>query len=146
MIRVFIKNLILNPSSGEAHLILEDPQTEKILPIFIGLSEGNAIALALQKIMTPRPMTHDLITNMVSALNAVPKRVVITELKDSIYYAVLLLDLQGKEIIIDCRPSDGVALALRMDIPIYVDEGIIENFQEVFDSMTDDINPDETIH
>ena len=146
MIRVFIKNLILNPSSGEAHLILEDPQTEKILPIFIGLYEGNAIALALQKIMTPRPMTHDLITNMVSALNAVPKRVVITELKDSIYYAVLLLDSQGKEIIIDCRPSDGVALALRMDIPIYVDEGIIENFQEVFDSMTDDINPDETIH
>ena len=100
-----------------------------MLPIWVGMFEANAIALEIEKVTTPRPMTHDLLKNLLIGLEATVQRVVVTELGEDTFFAVIWLDRSGEAISVDSRPSDALALALRMDCPIFVEDARPENQQ-----------------
>ena len=102
---------------------------KSVLPIWVGVYEANAIALEMEKVNTPRPMTHDLIKNVLTGLETQVHKVVVTELREETFYAVIWLERGGEVISIDSRPSDALALALRVDCPIFVDEDCAEEFQ-----------------
>ena len=120
-----IRGLMMDPVTQLPIVILKDVGSETLLPIWVGVFEANAIALEIEKVATPRPMTHDLIRNVLSGLDAFVHRVVVTELKADTFYAVIWLERNGQIISIDARPSDALALALRADCPIYVDEEVL---------------------
>jgi bifunctional DNase/RNase len=107
-------------------VILRESDSETVLPIWVGVYEANAIALEIEKVATPRPMTHDLLKNLLIGLETSVRKVVVTELKDDTFYAVIWLERGGEIISIDSRPSDALALALRMDCPIYVEEEVLK--------------------
>ena len=121
-----IKGLMIDPVTQMPIIVLKDPADEAVLPIWVGLFEANAIAMQLEKILSPRPMTHDLLCNVIAAVNARVERVVITDLKDSTFFALIHLDQGGEKISIDARPSDAMALALRVHVPIFVEEIVLE--------------------
>jgi len=102
--------------------VLRDINGNTILPIWVGIYEANAIALEIEKVSTPRPMTHDLIKTLLLGLGTGIRKVVVSELKDDTFYAVIWLDKEGELISVDSRPSDALALALRLDCPIFVDD------------------------
>ena len=120
-----VKGLTLDPLSKLPILILRDEDDKRTLPIWVGLAEANAIAHELEKIPTPRPMTHDLMKSILEALRARVLKVVVNDLRDNTFFAVLHLQLGAAEITVDARPSDAIALALRVAAPIYVDEEVI---------------------
>ena len=103
-------------------VVLKDVGGDTVLPIWVGVYEANAIALEIEKVTTPRPMTHDLLKNVLVGLETMVRKVVVTELRDDTFYAVIWLERDGQSISIDSRPSDALALALRMDCPIFVEE------------------------
>ena len=121
-VEMTIRGLMLDPTSNMPIVILKDVGGETVLPIWVGVYEANAIALEMEKVSTPRPMTHDLIKNVLMGLETKVHKVVVTELREDTFYAVIWLDHGGEVISIDSRPSDALALALRVDCPIYVDE------------------------
>jgi bifunctional DNase/RNase len=106
-------------------VVLQDTGSDTLLPIWVGIFEANAIALQIEKVDTPRPMTHDLIKGLLNHLNAKVTKIVVTELKDNTFYALIFLDVEGKVVTVDSRPSDAIALALRTDSPIYVTDDVI---------------------
>ena len=120
-----IRGLMMDPVTQLPIVILKDVGSDTLLPIWVGVFEANAIALEIEKVATPRPMTHDLIRNVLSGLDAFVRRVVVTELRADTFYAVIWLERNGKIISIDSRPSDALALALRADCPIFVDEEVL---------------------
>jgi uncharacterized protein len=120
-----IRGLIVDPSTNMPIVLLKDPQSEALLPIWVGLYEAQAIALEVEKTQAPRPLTHDLLKNLVHGLNAQVQRVVVTELKDDTFYAVIWMEQNGEVVAMDSRPSDALALALRADCPIFVDEDVL---------------------
>ena len=120
-----IRGLIVDPSTNMPIVLLKDPQSEALLPIWVGIYEAQAIALEVEKAQAPRPLTHDLLKNLVHGLNAQVQRIVVTELKDDTFYAVIWMEQNGEVIAMDSRPSDALALALRADCPIYVDEDVL---------------------
>ena len=120
-----IKGLMMDPLTNSPIVVLQDVQSDTLLPIWVGIFEANAIALQIEKVDTPRPMTHDLIKALLNQLDAKVIKVVVTELRDSTFYALIFLDVSGKIMTIDSRPSDAIALALRTDSPIYVTEEVI---------------------
>ncbi|HZD49558.1 MAG TPA: bifunctional nuclease family protein [Silvibacterium sp.] len=120
-----IRGLMVDPSTNMPIVLLKDPQSEALLPIWVGLYEAQAIALEVEKTQTPRPLTHDLLKNLVYGLNAQVQRVVVTELKDDTFYAVIWMEQNGEVVAMDSRPSDALALALRADCPIFVDEDVL---------------------
>jgi uncharacterized protein len=124
-IEMKIRGLMMDPVTQLPIVILKDVDSETLLPIWVGVFEANAIALEIEKVATPRPMTHDLIRNVLSGLDTFVHRVVVTELRADTFYAVIWLERNGKIISVDSRPSDALALALRADCPIYVDEEVI---------------------
>jgi bifunctional DNase/RNase len=124
-IEMKIRGLMVDPSTNMPNVLLKDPQSEALLPIWVGLYEANAIALEVEKSQTPRPLTHDLLKNLIHGLNAHVQRVVVTELKDDTFYAVIWMEQNGEVVALDSRPSDALALALRTDCPIYVDEEVL---------------------
>jgi len=124
-IEMKIRGLMMDPVTQLPIVILKDVGSETLLPIWVGVFEANAIALEIEKVATPRPMTHDLIRNVLSGLDTFVHRVVVTELRADTFYAVIWLERDGKIISVDSRPSDALALALRADCPIYVDEDVI---------------------
>jgi uncharacterized protein len=113
-----VKGLALDAASSMPIIILRDEEEKRSLPIWIGLFEANAIALELEKISTPRPMTHDLIRNILKSLDARVAKVVVNDLRDNTFFAVIHLQLGAAEITVDSRPSDAIALALRVAAPI----------------------------
>src|SRR3982751_5081088 len=120
-----IRGLMMDPVTNMPIVILKDSGSDSVLPIWVGIYEANAIALEIEKVTTRRPMTHDLIKNVMGGLDAAVHKVVITELREDPFYAVIWMEREGRVISIDSRPSDALALALRVDCPIYVeDEGI----------------------
>jgi uncharacterized protein len=121
-----IRGLMMDPDTNLPIVILKDVGSETLLPIWVGVYEANAIALEIEKVATPRPMTHDLIRNVLSGLDAFVHRVVVTELREDTFYAVIWVERNGQIISIDSRPSDALALALRADCPIYVDEEVLK--------------------
>ncbi len=120
-----VRGLALDPLSNMPIIILRDEEDKRSLPIWVGIFEANAIALELEKISTPRPMTHDLIKNILEAIDARVLKVVVTDLKENTFYAVLHLQVGDTEYTVDSRPSDAIALALRVAAPIYVDEDVV---------------------
>ena len=120
-----VRGLALDPLSNLPIIILRDDEEKRSLPIWIGIYEANAIALELEKIETPRPMTHDLIKNILETIEARVQKVVVTDLKENTFYAVLHLQVGTTEYTVDSRPSDAIALALRAGAPIYVDEEVV---------------------
>ena len=123
-IEVRIRGLMMDPVTNMPIVILKDVNGDSILPIWVGVYEANAIALEIEKVQTPRPMTHDLIKNVLVGLHTVVKKVVVTELKEDTFYALIWLERNGSTITIDSRPSDALALALRTDAPIFVQEDV----------------------
>ncbi len=126
MLEMKVRGLTLDPLSNMALVILRDLEGSRALPIWVGIPEANAIALEIEQVPTPRPMTHDLIKNILEGINASVTRVVVNDLRDSTFYATISLSLQGKEFHIDSRPSDAIAVALRVRAPIYVTLDVIE--------------------
>ena len=137
-----IRGLMMDPVSNSPIVLLKDLNSETILPIWVGVFEANAIALEIEKVATPRPFTHDLIRNVLLGLEAEVKRVVVSELRDDTFYAVIWLEREGRSISIDARPSDALALALRMDCPIYVDDEVLRN-SKVTNTQADKVSNEE---
>jgi bifunctional DNase/RNase len=121
-----VKSLMMDPVTQMPIVVLRDPSGDSLLPIWVGLFEANAIALQLENIATPRPMTHDLLRSVLSSMDAEVERIVITDLKENTFYASVQLRYNGRELNIDSRPSDAIALALRPEAPIFVNKGVID--------------------
>jgi len=126
-IEMKIRGLMMDPVTNMPIVILKDLAGTQVLPIWVGIYEANAIALEIEKVATPRPMTHDLIKNLLLGLETGVQKVVVSELKEDTFYAVIWLERNGEAISIDSRPSDALALALRVDCPIYVDEEVLKS-------------------
>ena len=125
-IEVKIRALMMDPNSGTPIIILKDVQSDTMLPIWVGAYEANAIALEIEKIAPPRPMTHDLLRNLIVELGVRVERVVVTSLRDNTFFAVIeMRNSEGDRMVLDSRPSDAIALALRADCPIFVDMEVI---------------------
>ena len=122
-----IRGLMMDPMSNMPIVVLKDLTGDSVLPIWVGIYEANAIALEIEKVTTPRPMTHDLIKVLLMGLDTSVSKVVVSELKDDTFYAQIWLERNGKQISVDSRPSDALALALRHDCPIYVDEKVLQS-------------------
>ncbi|MDH3442591.1 MAG: DUF151 domain-containing protein, partial [Deltaproteobacteria bacterium] len=120
-----IKTVMVDPSSQVPVVVLESVSDQRALPIWIDVAEARAIALELEHVRTPRPLTHDLMRNILNRLGATLERVVITDLRDNTYFALLYLRLKGQELQIDARPSDAIALALRMKAPIFASAQVL---------------------
>jgi len=127
LIEMSIKGLMVDPMAGTPIVILKDKQGDRVLPIWVGVPEANAIALQIENVATPRPMTHDLLRNIITDLEGRVDRVVVSDLKDNTYFAIIHLTVRGERVAVDARPSDAIALALRTRSPILVEEAVIEN-------------------
>jgi len=133
-----VKQLALDPLSNMPMIILRDTEEKRSLPIWVGLPEANAIALELEKISTARPLTHDLLKNILEAVGARVAKVVVNDLRENTFYAVIHLRLGNNEVTVDSRPSDAIALALRVDAPIYVAEEVLGKAESVEVKVTKD--------
>ncbi len=139
-----VRGLALDPLSNMPIIILRDEEDKRSLPIWVGIFEANAIALELEKITTPRPMTHDLIKNILEALDARVLKVAVSDLRDNTFFAVIHLQLGESELTVDSRPSDAIALALRVGAPIFVEEEVVRKAKSVeVAKETEAINPDD---
>jgi uncharacterized protein len=137
-----IRGLMMDPVTNMPIVILKDVNGASVLPIWVGIYEANAIALEIEKVTTPRPMTHDLIKNLLLGLEAHVHKVVVTELRDDTFYAVIWLERDGQVISIDSRPSDALALALRTDCPIYVEDEVLKT-SKISGTASDKVNNEE---
>jgi uncharacterized protein len=122
-----IRGLMMDPVTNMPVVVLRDSEGGSLLPIWVGIYEANAIALEIEKVQTPRPMTHDLLKNVLLGLQVSVRKVVVSDLKDDTFYALIWMELDGNNFAIDSRPSDALALALRLDCPIYVEERVLRN-------------------
>jgi uncharacterized protein len=125
-----IRGLMMDPVTNMPIVVLKDVGSEAVLPIWVGVYEANAIALEIEKVTTPRSMTHDLIKNLLLGLDTHVHKVVVNELRDDTFFALIWMEREGKIISIDSRPSDALALALRLDCPIYVDEEVLKHSKQ----------------
>jgi bifunctional DNase/RNase len=130
-LRVEIKGLMLDPSSNVPIVILRDNESQLFLPIWIGLSEANAIASKIEGIEPPRPMSHDLMRLLIEQLGAKVDRIVISDLQDSTFFAIIHIQQDGRVLEVDARPSDAIALALRVEVPIFVLRSVLDKAQAV---------------
>jgi uncharacterized protein len=131
LIEMSIKGLMVDPITNMPIVILKDKLGERVLSIWVGIFEANAIALQIENVATPRPMTHDLLRNIITDLDGSVDRIVVSDLKDNTFFAIIHLTVRGERIAIDARPSDAIALALRTRSPILVDETVIVNAKTV---------------
>jgi bifunctional DNase/RNase len=131
LVKMMVRGLALDPITNMPIIILKDAEDRKALPIWVGIFEANAIALELEKIATPRPMTHDLIKNILDHLGATVQQVIINDLRDNTFYAIIEISINGNRISIDSRPSDAIAIALRVNAPIFVDETVVSKAKNI---------------
>jgi len=120
-----IRGLMMDPITNMPIVILKEASGSNILPIWVGVYEANAIQLEIEKVVTPRPMTHDLIKSVLLGLQAHVQKIVVTNIKDDTFYAVIWVEREGQLVSIDSRPSDALALALRIDCPIFVEDAVL---------------------
>jgi bifunctional DNase/RNase len=137
-----IRGLMMDPMTNMPIVVLKDLSGDAVLPIWVGIYEANAIALEIEKVTTPRPMTHDLIKILLMGLETSVKKVVVNELKDDTFYALIWLEKGGELISVDSRPSDALALALRHDCPIYVDDQVLQTSKNS-NSVSEKVNNEE---
>jgi bifunctional DNase/RNase len=126
-IEMKIRGLMMDPVTNMPIVVLKDAQGTSILPIWVGIYEANAIALEIEKVQTPRPMTHDLLKNLLLGLSVRVHKVVVNDLRDDTFYAMIWMEREGQMMSMDSRPSDALALALRVDCPIFVEEEVLKN-------------------
>ncbi|MFQ6108122.1 MAG: bifunctional nuclease family protein [Candidatus Aminicenantales bacterium] len=138
-IEMKIKGLVVDPISKMPIVVLEDTEKQRMLPIWIGVFEANAIALKIENISTPRPMTHDLLRNFLNKLHISVEKVVVNDVRDNTFYALIHCRQNDRRLIIDSRPSDAIALALRTDAPIFVEEEVVRKAHSLrFDESLED--------
>ena len=130
-IEMTIKGLMVDPITNMPIIILRDKDGQRVLPIWVGVFEANAIALQMENVATPRPMTHDLLKNVISDLKADIQKIVVSDLRENTFYALIYLVVNGEPVAIDARPSDAIALALRAQAPIFVEDRVIDNAKTV---------------
>ena len=130
-IEMTIKTLMFDPVTNLPIIILRDKDGQHMVPIWMGMFEANAIAIQIENVASPRPMTHDLLKNVIEDLNADIKKIVVHDLKGNTFYALLYLEVNGETVAVDARPSDAIALALRASAPIFIDKKVIENAKKV---------------
>jgi bifunctional DNase/RNase len=131
LIEMTIKGLMVDPITNMPIVVLKDKDGERVLPIWVGVFEANAIALQIENVATPRPMTHDLLRNVIVDLDGAVDRVVVSDLQESTFFAMIHLTVKGEHLVVDARPSDAIALALRTRAPILVEETVIDNAKTV---------------
>ncbi len=127
LVEMTIKGLMVDPITNMPIILLKDKAGDRVLPIWVGIFEANAIALQIENIATPRPMTHDLLKNVIADLRGEVERIVVSDLKENTFYAVIYLRVSGETVGIDARPSDAIALALRARAPIFVEDAVIDS-------------------
>ena len=132
----------MDPVTNMPIVILKDVEGKSVLPIWVGVYEANAIALEIEKVATPRPMTHDLIKNILRGMTTGVRKVVVSELKDDTFFALIWIEHNGEMISIDARPSDALAVALRLDCPIFVDDDVLKS-SKVSNAVSDKANSEE---
>jgi bifunctional DNase/RNase len=137
-----IRGLMMDPVTNMPIVVLKDIGSDTVLPIWVGVYEANAIALEIEKVTTPRPMTHDLLKNLLTGLEARVHKIVVNDLRDDTFYAVIWVERDGNIISIDSRPSDALALALRVDCPIYVEDEVLKN-SRLAASVSDRVSSEE---
>ena len=137
-----IRGLMMDPATNMPIVILKDVNSNTVLPIWVGIYEANAIALEIEKVSTPRPMTHDLIKNLLTGLDTAVRKVVVNELREDTFFAVIWLERNGQIISVDSRPSDALAIALRLDCPIFVDDEVLKS-SKLASSVSDRVSADE---
>ena len=138
-IQMRIKGLVIDPISKMPIVVLEELNGERMLPIWIGVFEANAISLKMENIATPRPMTHDLISNLLRRMETTIDKIVVNDVRDNTFFAHIYCKRDNEIIPIDSRPSDAIALSLRMDAPIFVDEEVVEKAHSLrFDENLED--------
>jgi bifunctional DNase/RNase len=130
-IEMTIKGLMVDPITNMPIVILRDKDGQRVLPIWVGIFEANAIALQIENVSTPRPMTHDLLRNVIHDLHADVQKIVVCDLQENTFYALIYLSLKSGTLAIDARPSDAIALALRTRAPIYVEDSVIDHAKTV---------------
>ncbi len=130
-VEMSIKGVMVDPITNMPIVILHDREGQRVLPISVGICEANAIALQIENISTPRPMTHDLLRNVIRDLKADVQKVVVSDLKEGTFYAVIHLIVGGGLVAIDARPSDAIALALRARAPIFAEDTVIDNAKQL---------------
>ena len=126
-VEMTIKGLMVDPVTNMPIIILRDQEGQRVLPIWVGVFEANAIALQIENIATPRPMTHDLLRNVIADLKAQVRKIVVSDLKENTFYALIYMTVNGDTIAVDARPSDAIALALRVRAPIFVEDAVIDS-------------------
>lgn len=127
MVEMKVQGLVFDSETNQSIVILKEETTGRTLPIWVGIFEANAINMGMEHTWTPRPMTHDLIRNIIEKMNAVVRKIMVTELRSNTFYAVIVLEVEGREVEVDSRPSDAIALALRTQAPIFVAEKVLES-------------------
>jgi uncharacterized protein len=137
-----IRGLTMDPVTQMPIVVLKDVNGNTVLPIWVGIFEANAIALEIEKVSTPRPMTHDLLKTLLMGLEAGVRKVVVSDLKDDTFYALIWLERGGELISIDSRPSDALALALRLDCPIYVEDTVLKT-SKLTNTVNEKVQSDE---
>src|SRR4030081_2563938 len=143
-IEMSIKGLMVAPITNMPIVILRDKDGQRVLPIWVGIFEANAIALQIENVSMARPMTHDLLRNVIHDLNPSVQKIVVCDLQENTFYALIYLTLQGETVAVDARPSDAIALALRTRAPIFVEETVIDNAKTV--DFTTDKNDSDRLH
>ena len=131
LIEMTIKGLMVDPITNMPIIILRDKDGQRVLPIWVGVFEANAIALQIENVATPRPMTHDLLRNVIQDLRATVQKVVVCDLQENTFFALIYLHLNGDTLAIDARPSDAIALALRTRAPIFVEDSVIDHAKSI---------------
>jgi uncharacterized protein len=126
-LEVKIRGLMMDPATNQPVVVLKELQGSGVLPIWVGVYEAQAIALEIEKVQTARPMTHDLLKNVLTGLNVHVQKVVVSDLKDDTFYALIWMERDGQTLSMDSRPSDALALALRLDCPIYVEDQVLKS-------------------
>jgi len=137
-----IRGLMMDPVTNMPIVVLKDVSGDAVLPIWVGIYEANAIALEIEKVTTPRPMTHDLIKNLLTGLEARVHKIVVNDLREDTFFAVIWMEQAGKVISVDSRPSDALALALRLDCPIFVEDQVLKT-SKLSNSVSDRVSNEE---
>jgi bifunctional DNase/RNase len=142
---VKVRGLLVDPTTNSPIVLLKDVASEAILPIWVGPYEANSIASEIEKAAPQRPMTHDLLRNVINQMGGTVRRVIVTDLRDNTFYAVIEIMVADRVVFLDSRPSDAIALALRVDCPIYIREEVLESSRDDHAKIVDDDENDEDV-
>ena len=144
LIEMTIKGLMVDPITNTPIVILKDKAGDRVLPIWVGVFEANAIALQIENVSTPRPMTHDLLRNIITDLDGRVDRIVVSDLKDNTFFALIHLTVKGEGIAVDARPSDAIALALRSNAPVFANNSVItKQSSEELEQWLENLKPED---